>query len=405
MLLPDLLPFMKKSFEGKDSSSISEMGVFQRRLFEIAFWDNHVTEGHRVAAAEVAETITKDIERASAGDPKLLEACKACVEFMVGHAPFGRLHWLLTEHNVPTEQICAFAVRPEHAPLLRGFFEDAASSGPQVIKDFIRDMLKELIKTRRPQGTRNAVLILHALAVGRDATLEAILEPEEINAFRNAHKDYAKARGTLVDLGIQPDVQGDLSFAPVPTIDDLAGLLVLNMQAVRRGDEEEDALKPYLDTLDDEGQSNYRFARMIMAIYLSIQQAGDIYGADFRNAFQAASIGKFPSVPSGDLEFLIKKIEVTELETFDRGCFSPDFLFLDEVVHIGKEEGRIEESFEAEKESLTKGSALLSAYRAHFIEYFRYRLRYFSALERGEPGDRDPLDYADDWVFQAADNA
>ncbi len=398
--LSELLPFMKQALGKSPTGSVSVLVSFQRRLYEIAYWDNHVSDGHRSSAFELAQTLTDSIESGFAGDPDGLEAYRYVVQNLISSSPYGSLCWLITENNIQSDQIIAFASRLENAPLLRKYFEDASASGPEVLRGFIREMLREIINTRRPGGSKNAVLILHGLAVARDATLEAILEPEAISAFRNAHRDYAMAQRKLTDLLVQPGAQGCLSFEPVPSPDALADLVILDMQRVHEGTDEDTDLQAYLDGLSEEDRRNVRFARSIMTLHLAIQQAGSVYGEAFGASLRASFLEKLPRMRDCGLETLLKKVEITEDGTYEEVGFSPDFVFLDEILHMGKEEERTEESFEAGKEPTTMGSNLLSAYRTTFLEYFRYRLRYFAAMERGEPTDRHPGDYADDWLFQ-----
>jgi len=64
----ELLQFVKKEFSKSPTGDASSLITFQRRLFEIAFWDNHVPDGHRAKAAELAENLTSDIEKALSTD-------------------------------------------------------------------------------------------------------------------------------------------------------------------------------------------------------------------------------------------------------------------------------------------------------------------------------------------------
>jgi len=401
----ELLPFMKAVLTKNPSGSASVLIAFQRRLFEIAYWDFHVSDGHRAKAFELAQSFTTGIESAFAGNPDGLESYRHAVSNLIQTSPYGTLYWLIEENNIPSDQICTFAIRPENAPLLRKHLEDGSAAGSKVRKEFIRDMVREVILTRRPVGTKNAVLILHGLVVGRDGTLEAILEPEEIAAFRNAHRDYAKARETLGTLGIQPDDPGGLSFEPIPSPGSLADLVIIDMKAVNEGTDEDAELKAYLDGLSEEDKSNVRFTRSILTLHLAIQQAGSVYGEAFGTLLRAAFLEKLPAMRDGGLEYLLKRFELAEDITYDKVGFSPDFILLNEIFNIGKAEEQTEESFEKEKESTTKGGIILSSYRTRFLEYFRYRLRFFAAMERGEPTDRHPKDYADDWLYKPSTHA
>lgn len=383
------------------NASIPEMGVFQRRLYEIALWDNHVPEGHRASAFELAKALGADMELAAAGNPDLIKACRACVTGMVDAAPYGTLNWLALEHNIPGDQYAAFVIRREHGHLVRAFFNDITSSSePETVKTFKRDMVQELIFDRRPAESRNAVLILHGLAVSRDATLEGFMDEGELDVFRNAHRDYAAPRALLVDLGVLPDQAGGLPFEPVPTPGVLADLIVMDMQALQKGEDDKGDLKTYLDGLNDQDRANFRFTRSILTLHLAMAHVGAIHGESFSNDLRSTLLDKLPAMRDAGIEMLWSTLELMERETYARVGFSPDFLFLDQVLHDGKEEGRNDETFEAERVSQTKGADFLSQHRTTFLEYFRYRLRYFAAADRGESNEeRDPKEYWDDWVF------
>lgn len=402
--LVELLPFMQEVLTKNPSGSASVLVFFQRRLFEIAYWDFHVSDGDRAKAFELAQSFTASIESAFAGKPDVLEGYRYTVKKLIHTSPYGTLFWLIEENNIPSDQIPIFAIRPENARLLRKYLEEALASGPtvtpKVIKEFSRDLVREVIHARRPVHTKNAVLILHGLVVGRDGTLEAILKPEEITAFRNAHKDYAKAQEALQTLGIQPDDSGGLSFEPTPSPDSLADLVIMDMMEVHKGIDEDAELKAYLDGLSEEDKSNVRFTKSLMTLHLAIQQAGSVYGEAFGTSLRTSILEKLPVVRDRGLELSLKRFELAEDMTYAEVGFSPDFIILNQFLYIGKETEQTEELFEMEKESTIRGANILSSYRTRFLEYFRYRLRVFAARERGEPTERHPKDYADDWLYK-----
>ena len=398
----ELRSYMVQTVEAKKTGPMRQLTAFQRRLFEIALWNNHVPAEHRNEALRLAESLTVDIEAAAADNPQFLEAVREATKFMVGHAPYGRLFWLIEENKVPSDQTPSFIVRPEHSHLVRGYFEDTSGAPPEAIHDLKRDLLLELISDRRPAQTKNAVLILHGLALAREATLEALLEDPELAVFRNAHKDYNSARRTLVDLGVIPNEVRGMSFDPAPKVEDLADLIVLDTQAALKGDNDDADQKAYLDGLGESEKSGFHLARTILTLHLAVAQSTAVHGESFGKDLRNILLGKFPAMHKAGLEPLWTYLDLVEQKTYDENGFSPDLLWVDRTRHEDDEEGRNEETFQAELASLERAAAFLSAYRTSFLEYFRYRLRYFAAGTRGESADRDPVDYWDDWVLRAS---
>ena len=400
-----LLEVLKVMGEGglnaKQGVTVTSMMACERRLYQIALWDNHIDKSSRATALALAEGFTKSIELAAAGNPQLLEACQTAVQFIVGHAPYGRLFWLIEEHKVPSDQEISFIIRPEHSRLVKGYFEDTSGAPPEAIHDLKRALLLELISDRRPAETKNAVLILHGLANGREPTLEALLDDSEIAVFRNAHKDYNTARRTLVDLGVIPNEVRGISFEPAPKVEDLADLIVLDTQAAFKGDNDNTDQKAYLDGLNESDRSGFHLARTILTLHLAVAQSTVVHGESFGKDLRNILLDKFPAMHKAGLEPLWTFLDLVEQNPYDENGFSPDLLWVDRTRHEDDEEGRNEETFQVELASLERAAAFLSAYRTSFLEYFRYRLRYFAADARGESTkDMDPADYWDDWVFK-----
>lgn len=395
---PALLDIMKARLSGKDCATFTEMGHMQRRLFEIALWDNHVDEGHRASALNLAGKLGEDMTAHAAGNLDLEQAYKAAVAYMVDGAPYGTLAWLIEEHRVQKGQYAAFIVRPEHSHLVKAYFQGVAEvAKPEAMKAFRRDLIRELIADRRPPGAKNAVLILHGMATGREATLEALLDDAEITAFRNAHGAYDSARRAAVALGLLPEAIDGLPFDHAPDAHAVADLVMLETQALQKGDDHSDDLKDYLNGLKDDDRSNFQFALTVLTQYLALAHASAIWGEAFCGELRTQLLTLFPDARDHGIEAFWKSMAEVERDAYSQAGVGPDFMFL-KLFGQTLQGSSVEATSEAGLDSIVQGGLLLSSHRILSIQKFRFMLRYFAAMKRGEPADRNPDDYRDDWI-------
>jgi hypothetical protein len=94
-----------------------------KRLYEIAFYDNHIPEAHRKVALNLLSTVKNTYESAFKDKPEVLATYRSANRFMeenVRRFGVGSLAWLIREQKIPGGEIVQFVARPEHAHLLAG---------------------------------------------------------------------------------------------------------------------------------------------------------------------------------------------------------------------------------------------------------------------------------------------
>jgi len=398
MPFTEFLYFAKERMESHPD--LRELLFLERRFIEIGLYDHHVPDEHRIGSLQLAKSLKEAIETGGKDSPEWLEGARAARASLLEMGPqYGSLSWLIEEHRIPGNQMASYMIHPERAHLIKEYFRASSEiSRPEIVLAFRQEVILQLIVDRAVPSSKNAVLILHALAMSQDPAMRGLFDEVQLKAFRNAHRNYGPARAVLVDLGILPPATAGFSFEPVISTDHANFTIVMAAKTGYEPWEEPQETTSFLSSLDEEHKSGFQLARSILSMHLGMLHLEAIHADKAPIGFRSAVKATFSGVPEFDFEPFWERLEQYEQVAFESGEWSPDLLLLADLLQYSKGE-LSKEYLESEMPFLTEGGKLLSIHRAAYLERFRFNLRFFAAQARGENPEDTFVNYQDDWLF------
>jgi hypothetical protein len=267
--------------------TVGFLGAMYRRAMEIAYHSHGTSTEDRNLAAIIAKATREGM--LNAGQNEDLGPLRAAIEATehrartTGH---GTLPWLIEEHAVPSEQTIQFIMLPEHSHLLGSMLDLLKSD----VRAGMRDGLAaELLHTRRVRNGDSAVIIAHGLAIANEPATVALFSRTELNALRNAHRDYAGARAVLSDLRLLPAQSSARGFGPQPPIALLAQCVGLELHAEWwHAKEREPALPDFLSQSKEPWKTAFTTTTWLLCCHLALTSVKQAYGAEAESALRSA---------------------------------------------------------------------------------------------------------------------
>lgn len=358
MTFDEIINFIKSK---KESIHTKELINCLKRLYEIALWDNHVPDQKREMALQLIDAIMQDLEETLADKPDALVAIKEANNGMIENTRiigYGSLSWKINEESIPSEDIVAYAMRPEHRHLVPNFL---TAMGEENLKNCKREFVKQVILSEDYKGM-NAVITMHGLAAKRDKAVAALLTPTEFNVLLNVPTDYTAGRNVLVSLGLLPKESGARPFKPLSEAKGLVAYMIKS----RKEDDEKD---PRLEQLTEEVKTALLIALNLLRIVLARCHLQQIYGKEI--ADQVMQIFKSPIVKEG-IE-LISKVQEMAIER--KPSMPIDLIILDQFLPVDGQDVTTKEEYQELQPYLDMASDWLNHERVGFQAFFRFMLR------------------------------
>ena len=358
MTFDEIINFIKNK---KESIHTKELINCLKRLYEIALWDNHVPDQKREMALQLTDAIMQDLEESLTDNPDALAAIKEANKSMIENTRiigYGSLSWKINEESIPSEDIVAYAMRPEHRHLVPDFLTTMREENLENCK---REFVKQIILSEDYEGM-NAVIIIHGLAAKGDKAVAALLTPTEFNALLNVPTDYTAGRNVLVSLGLLPKESGARPFKPLSEAKGLVAYMIKS----RKEDDEKD---PRLEKLTEEEKTALLIALNILRIVLARCHLQQIYGKEI--ADQVMEIFKSPIVKEG-IE-LISKVQKMVMER--KPDMPIDLIILDQFLPVDGQDVTTEEGHQDLQPYLYMASDWINHERVYFQTFFRFMLR------------------------------
>jgi hypothetical protein len=370
MSLDEIIAFIGSK---KDSLPTEELFGCLRRLSEIIVLDNRIPEQQREMALKLYCAIMQYLKESS-DNPDALKALKDANDGMIKNACNGSLSWKINEESIPSEDVVAYAMRPDHRHLVPDFL---ATTEIEELKKIKREFIRQIILSEDYDGM-NAVLMMHGLTAKGDKAVAALLSPVEFNALLNVPTDYTSGRNVLVSFGLLPKESGERPFKPISDITRLV-TIILNC---RKEDDEKDAR---LEKLSKEEKSVLLIALFFLRIVLAHCHLQQIYGKE--TADQGAEIFKSPAVNK-----LISKVQ--KVARKKKPGASIDLIMLVQILSWRNgRDATTEEECQKLQPYLNMASDWLNHERVSFQYYFRFMLR-----TAGDPIFREECMNFEDWI-------
>lgn len=175
-----------------------ELIGFYRRLVDIAWFDNHVSDEHRQLAEKTLTVLKTDI--LASMEPEAQKAFIEASDNQMEGIPFfgqGSLQWIMQEQGVTAAELVDFIVRPEFAHLLPThltMLED------DVLNNIRYPVLRSLIKARRTTSDQSDTRSLFRLLQHGDRAIDILLKADELKTLRGAEKDYPSAEAVVAKI-------------------------------------------------------------------------------------------------------------------------------------------------------------------------------------------------------------
>jgi len=328
-----------------------------RRLYNIALYDNHVPQQDRDAALKLADALARDLETTFAANPQMLAELQKAIERTKDNASrwgCGSLVWMLNEHPMPAKQVVPFIMKPEHRRLVADYLETLSPDNRTNLRRFFAHQLV----MQSDYASRNAVLVLHGLAVKGDPAAIALFTPDEYAALLKVPYDYDAGRRVLVGLGLLSAGCGKLQRSIPPSKRMLA--IILNE---RKEQGEADAR---LTGLDDDKKTPLLLALVFLRNELT-------RGHLLQACGQEVEVLSNPGLIQVQTEFAktLRNLETLPAEHASK-LYAREMALL---MSIGNVEGNSQEEYEQNRGFLAMAVDWLNKERVEFLDYLRFMLR------------------------------
>ena len=380
MSLQEIVSFLEVAEGSLPSSDLCSV---TKRLYEIAFFDHHISNDTRLMATRVLKVVKETVEEGLKDNPDGLTQYKQANQHMEDNVPLfghGALGWLLEEEQIPDTEVVSYILRTEHGHLLQNFLRIMGDTAKQATKP---SMIKELVLSRRYQDVSNAVAILYGLATKKDAATVAIFSPEDLDSFLHAPENYPKARNVLVRYELLPTQSEAFPLFPQPEIGTLAQMVLLSCSSDPKFGNpvlwgEDTVVRRFFESLDGEKKALVRLSTIILKFSLWLSIIDGLYGEQARTAVKNEVWSKLTnSEPMGiDDWFRAAELAKTIAEKSDNN--SLDFLLAYGLLTMEGSSKDIDEMTDADKAFLNSFADLLNKERTRSFARFRFYLRYFT---------------------------
>jgi hypothetical protein len=279
--------------------TVGFLAAIYRRAMEIACHSHGTSDEDRAHAAIIARATRESMLGSENDDLSPLKRAIEATENRAKLTGYGTLHWLLEEHQVPSEQTIQFIMQPKYAHLLGGMLDTLK---PHVRAGMRDALVAELFRTRRVRNGDSVVFIAHGLAVANEPATVALFSRVELSSLRNAHRDYPKGRAVLSELGLLPAECSARCFEPEPPGPLVAECVGLELHAQWwHAKEDEPALADFLSGSKEPWQTAFLTTSWLLCCHLALVAIEAAYGSDARKALATA-------LPEGLAKFDMQKI-------------------------------------------------------------------------------------------------
>jgi hypothetical protein len=167
-----------------------ELIQYYRRLVDIAWFDNHVTDEERDTAEKAATAMKADILKSFEDNPAaskaFIEASDCQMENLLFYGR-GSLTWLAEEQGITAAQHVDFIVQPEFAHLVPAHLTMLSDETMATTR---YPVMKALIAARRSSPDQSDAHSLYALHQKGDRSIEILLKADELKVLKATVQDY-----------------------------------------------------------------------------------------------------------------------------------------------------------------------------------------------------------------------
>jgi hypothetical protein len=284
------------------SVPISFMAELTKRLLEIVYEDESVTQEERHQASVLAPIVIQTTEK-GLDDPSALAKYQAAYRGKLEYAQkwgIGTLNRKLL--RLPADQVFSEVVKREYAAQLHSVPSDILGKArPEFIKALLRDRRPNQEYFNKDQTEdRLFQKIVHGNAVNTAGWLVLLKDPTALYFFSTGEQkiignylnDHERAHLLLVDIGVV-SVSKPLSFTPIPEPKMVSELMFHSsldentaLAHPERGDERES-----LSFLDREARRGAHLMLSAYRLFVWRKTIENIYGSGFLAQVNAGSLG------------------------------------------------------------------------------------------------------------------
>lgn len=379
MSLQEIVFFLKGT---EDTLPLSDLSSLTKRLYEIAFFDHHISNDTRLMATQVLKVVKKTVEKSLEDNPDALAQYGQANQYMEDNVPlfgYGALGWLLEEEQIPDAEVVSYLLRSEHGHLLQNFLRTMGDKTKEATK---QAMIKELVLSRRYQDVSNAIAILYGLAAKKDAATVAIFSPEDLDSFLHAPENYPKARNVLVRYELLPTQREAVPLFPQPEIGTLAQMVLLSCSSDPKfGNpvlwEEDTVVRSFFESLDGEKKALVGLSTIILKFSLWLSIIDGLYGEQAGTAVKNEVWSKLTKSEPMAIDDWFRAVELAKTISEKSDNNSLDFLLAYGSLTVAGLSKDFDEMTDADNSFLNSFSDLLNKERTRSFARFRFYLRYF----------------------------